>query len=203
MTEHEHGPARRSQGAPCEAGHARHRCRSSISRATIEGDHALFEDRRMSRRRTSAARRPCPISRALPKCSGAAVRLDGVRILSPRIDRDGAAGAGRRTFPTSSTALSTCAWAGKRCRPIWVWASTCAARRSAITSLGTLTSPETFGNYGAGSALFWVDPELDVSFACLTAGVMTQAANIERFQKLSDLRGVGMHLNQTSNIRSF
>jgi CubicO group peptidase (beta-lactamase class C family) len=53
--------------------------------------------------------------------------------------------------------------------------------------LGTLTSPETFGNYGAGSALFWVDPALDVSFACLTAGVMTQAANIERFQKLSDL----------------
>ncbi len=53
--------------------------------------------------------------------------------------------------------------------------------------LGTLTSPETFGNYGAGSSLYWIDPELDVSFACLTAGVMTQAANIERFQKLSDL----------------
>jgi CubicO group peptidase (beta-lactamase class C family) len=53
--------------------------------------------------------------------------------------------------------------------------------------LGTLTSVETFGNYGAGSALFWVDPALDVSFACLTAGVMTQAANIERFQKLSDI----------------
>jgi len=53
--------------------------------------------------------------------------------------------------------------------------------------LGTMTSPETFGNYGAGSALFWIDPELEVSFACLTAGVMTQAANIARFQKLSDL----------------
>ncbi len=53
--------------------------------------------------------------------------------------------------------------------------------------LDTLTSPEKFGNYGAGSALFWVDPALDVSFACLTAGVMTQAANIARFQKLSDL----------------
>ena len=52
---------------------------------------------------------------------------------------------------------------------------------------GTLASPETFGNYGAGSTLFWVDPERDVSFACLTAGVMTQADNIERFQKLSDL----------------
>jgi len=53
--------------------------------------------------------------------------------------------------------------------------------------LGTLTSPETFGNYGAGSTLLWVDPELDVSFAACSAGVMTQTANIARFQKLSDL----------------
>jgi len=53
--------------------------------------------------------------------------------------------------------------------------------------LGTLTSPETFGNYGAGSSVYWVDPELDMSFACLTAGVMKQAPNIERFQKLADI----------------
>lgn len=53
--------------------------------------------------------------------------------------------------------------------------------------LGTLTSPETFGNYGAGSTLVWVDPQLDVSFAACSAGVMSQTANIERFQKLSDL----------------
>ena len=52
--------------------------------------------------------------------------------------------------------------------------------------LGTLTSPETFGNYGAGSTLLWVDPELDVSFAACSAGVMTQTANIARFQKISD-----------------
>ncbi len=55
------------------------------------------------------------------------------------------------------------------------------------TQLGTLTSPETFGNYGAGSVLFWVDPELDVSFVALTAGLLPQAANIERFQRWSDL----------------
>ena len=53
--------------------------------------------------------------------------------------------------------------------------------------LGTLTSPETFGNYGAGSAVYWIDPELDMTFVGLTAGVMTQAANIERFQRLSDI----------------
>lgn len=52
---------------------------------------------------------------------------------------------------------------------------------------GTLTSPGTFGNYGSGSTLFWVDPELDMSFVCLTAGVMQAAPNIERFQRLSDI----------------
>ncbi|WLH65177.1 serine hydrolase [Pseudomonas sp. FP2300] len=52
---------------------------------------------------------------------------------------------------------------------------------------GTLTSKETFGNYGAGTTMFWIDPTLDLVFSCLTAGVMTQAANIERFQRLSDL----------------
>ena len=52
---------------------------------------------------------------------------------------------------------------------------------------GTLASPETHGNYGAGSTMFWVDPARDVSFALCSAGVMTQASNIERCQKLSDL----------------
>ncbi len=52
---------------------------------------------------------------------------------------------------------------------------------------GTLTSPGTFGNYGAGSALYWVDPELDLTFVCLTAGVMESNDNIERFQRLGDI----------------
>jgi CubicO group peptidase (beta-lactamase class C family) len=52
---------------------------------------------------------------------------------------------------------------------------------------GTLTSPQTFGNYGAGSTMFWVDPELDLSFVCCTTGLLPQAANIERFQRLSDM----------------
>lgn len=52
---------------------------------------------------------------------------------------------------------------------------------------GTLSSPRTFGNHGAGSALFWVDPERDMTFSCLTAGVMDEGDNIERFQKLSDI----------------
>lgn len=53
--------------------------------------------------------------------------------------------------------------------------------------LGTLTSPETFGNYGAGSVVYWIDPEAQVTFVCLTAGLLPQAQNIQRFQRLSDI----------------
>jgi CubicO group peptidase (beta-lactamase class C family) len=53
--------------------------------------------------------------------------------------------------------------------------------------LGTMASPRTFGNYGAGSSLFWVDPERDLTFVFLSAGIMEQASNIPRFQRLSDM----------------
>jgi CubicO group peptidase (beta-lactamase class C family) len=52
---------------------------------------------------------------------------------------------------------------------------------------GTLASPRTFGHAGAGSTLFWVDPKRDLTFVCLTAGVLDEAVNVERFQRLSDL----------------
>lgn len=52
---------------------------------------------------------------------------------------------------------------------------------------GTLASPGTFGNYGAGTTLYWVDPERDITFVCLSAGVMESNANTERFQRLSDI----------------
>ena len=52
---------------------------------------------------------------------------------------------------------------------------------------GTLCAPQTFGNYGAGSALFWVDPVHEVTFAFLSAGVMNQAENIVRFQRICDI----------------
>jgi CubicO group peptidase (beta-lactamase class C family) len=52
---------------------------------------------------------------------------------------------------------------------------------------GTLASPGTFGNYGAGTTLWWVDPERDLTFVCLSAGLMESNANIERFQKFSDI----------------
>jgi CubicO group peptidase (beta-lactamase class C family) len=52
---------------------------------------------------------------------------------------------------------------------------------------GTQTSPQTFGNYGAGSTLFWVDPELDLTFVCLSTGLMASNANIVRFNRLADI----------------
>lgn len=55
------------------------------------------------------------------------------------------------------------------------------------TIFGTQTSPGTFGNAGAGSSLFWVDPAREVTFACLCSGVMRELPNIERFQRLSDM----------------
>ena len=52
---------------------------------------------------------------------------------------------------------------------------------------GTLASPGTFGNYGAGSTLYWVDPVRDLTFVYLSAGVLESNDNIERFQQISDL----------------
>lgn len=56
-----------------------------------------------------------------------------------------------------------------------------------VTQFGTLSSPRTFGNFGAGSTLFWVDPERQITFVCLTAKVIEESRNIERFQRLSDM----------------
>ncbi len=63
----------------------------------------------------------------------------------------------------------------------------CGGAGLAVSQFGTLTSPSTFGNFGAGSTLFWVDPENDVTFVCLTSRVIEESDNILRFQKISDL----------------
>ncbi|MBI3524840.1 MAG: beta-lactamase family protein [Betaproteobacteria bacterium] len=52
---------------------------------------------------------------------------------------------------------------------------------------GTLASPSTFGGIGAGSTVFWVDPKSEISFVCLTSGLMDQIDSHLRFQKLSDI----------------
>lgn len=52
---------------------------------------------------------------------------------------------------------------------------------------GSLASPRTFGNYGAGSSIFWVDPDRDLTFVFLSAGIVEQAPNILRFERICDL----------------
>jgi CubicO group peptidase (beta-lactamase class C family) len=52
---------------------------------------------------------------------------------------------------------------------------------------GTLTSPRTYGNYGAGTTVFWIDPDRDLTFVALTAGLMEHNANTARFQRWADM----------------
>lgn len=53
--------------------------------------------------------------------------------------------------------------------------------------LPNLGSARTFGGWGAGSTLFWVDPERDLTFAMLTTGILEDTDHVVRCQKLSDL----------------
>ncbi len=56
------------------------------------------------------------------------------------------------------------------------------------TSLfGSLASPSTFGAHGAGTTIFWVDPERDISFVGLMTGLMKTIDNLSRWERLSDI----------------
>jgi len=52
---------------------------------------------------------------------------------------------------------------------------------------GLTASSATFGGLGAGSTMFWVDPQRELVFVCLTSGTLEDSRNFERMQKLSDL----------------
>jgi CubicO group peptidase (beta-lactamase class C family) len=52
---------------------------------------------------------------------------------------------------------------------------------------GATASSRTFGGLGAGSTMFWVDPERDLVFVCLTTGILEDSRNFERMARLSDL----------------
>lgn len=52
---------------------------------------------------------------------------------------------------------------------------------------GSLASPGTFGGLGAGSNMFWVDPETQVTMVFLSSGLMEEINNMERLQVLSDM----------------
>lgn len=55
------------------------------------------------------------------------------------------------------------------------------------TSFGLLSSPSTYGIMGAGSSTAWIDPERDLTFVALSAGLMESYSSYQRFQRLSDV----------------
>lgn len=151
----------------------------------LPGDHALFEDPATESPHVGCASTAGDLWRFAEMLRRGG-ELGGTRILSPRMVQVA------RQVHTGD--LPNELYKAAHLRAGWAVAPAymglgfnVRGTRIVNHQLGTLTSPETFGNYGAGSTLLWVDPALDVSFAACSAGVMTQTANIERFQKLSDL----------------
>jgi CubicO group peptidase (beta-lactamase class C family) len=152
---------------------------------TLPGDHALFEDPNVEAPHVGCASSVPDLSRFAEMLRRGG-ELDGVRILAPRTI-EMARQVWTQDFPNELYRAVHLRMGWEEMPAYMGLGFNVRGTKIGHHQLGTLTSPETFGNYGAGSALFWVDPALDVSFACLTAGVMTQAANIARFQKLSDI----------------
>jgi CubicO group peptidase (beta-lactamase class C family) len=56
-----------------------------------------------------------------------------------------------------------------------------------LNSMGTLTSPRTFGKFGLGGMGFWVDPERDVTFVFLRSGLQEHFNDTTSYQRLSDM----------------
>ncbi len=56
-----------------------------------------------------------------------------------------------------------------------------------LNSMGTLTSPRTFGKFGLGGTGFWVDPERDVTFVFLRSGLQEHFNDTTSYQRLSDM----------------
>lgn len=54
-------------------------------------------------------------------------------------------------------------------------------------SMGTLTSPGTYGKFGLGGTGFWVDPEREVTFVFLRSGLLEHFNDTVSYQRLSDM----------------
>ena len=112
--------------------------------------------------------------------------LDGVRILSPRILE-----LARRNWTgekPNEVYRRLAAQRGWEIMPGYLgFGFILRGEKMGHTLFGTLTSPETFGGYGAGTTIFWVDPVREMTFVGLTTGVMERGDNMERWQKLADI----------------
>ncbi len=112
--------------------------------------------------------------------------LDGTRILSPAVIELATTNhTGTAPNETFSPLYQAMGW---EVPPAYIGLGlTLRGSGLAPSRYGSLTSPRTFGNFGAGSTVFWVDPARDLTFVCLAAGVMEEPASILRFQRLSDM----------------
>jgi CubicO group peptidase (beta-lactamase class C family) len=151
----------------------------------MEGDHALFESPLTESPHVGCASTTGDLYRFCEMLRRGG-ELDGARILSPRMLR--LARQNQTGEMPNELYKAAHLRAGWDVAPAYIGLGF-SLRGTAIChhQFGTLTTPEAFGNYGAGSTLIWVDPELDVSFAACSAGVMKNTDNIERFQTLGDL----------------
>ncbi len=151
----------------------------------LEGDHALFEDPDVEAPHVGCAS-TCGDLWRFAEMLRREGELEGVRILSPRMVR-----LARRVHSgdkPNELYRGVALRAGWEVPPANQGIGFQVRGTGVFQHLfGRLSSPETFGNYGAGSTMFMVDPEADLSFSFLSAGVMTQAANIERMGKLADI----------------
>jgi len=55
------------------------------------------------------------------------------------------------------------------------------------TPFGALATPRTFGGIGAGSTMFFINPERDLFCAFLSTGLLEETRSTERHQRLADL----------------
>ncbi|MGB3796672.1 MAG: serine hydrolase domain-containing protein [Alteraurantiacibacter sp.] len=151
----------------------------------LEGDHALFEDPDVEAPHVGCAS-TCGDLWRFAEMLRREGELDGVRILSPRMVR-----LARRVHTgdkPNELYRGVALRAGWDVPPANQGIGFQVRGEGVFHHLfGQLSSPETFGNYGAGSTMFMVDPEADVSFSFVSAGVMAQGPNIQRMGKLSDI----------------
>ncbi|MFD2416514.1 serine hydrolase domain-containing protein [Amycolatopsis pigmentata] len=56
-----------------------------------------------------------------------------------------------------------------------------------LSPFGFTASPSTFGSVGSGSTMWMIDPERDLTFIFLSAGLLEGLAHFTRLQRLSDL----------------
>ena len=117
------------------------------------------------------------------RCGGA---LDGVRVLSPAILK-----------------LATQNWTGDMVNEIFDYSCEINGWDRLPSNLGLTfflrgpglhmmpfgltASPNSFGGLGAGSTMFFVDPEQELCVVLLTAGLMEEGHSFERHQRISDL----------------